>query len=94
MKSSVKRKIQGKKRVWYGIIARKIFSPYASNRIITINGESPNASQWAERMGMKRQTLTSRLATGWDPVTAVLTPVIPSQKCRGVKRFSSRVASP
>jgi hypothetical protein len=65
-----------------------------SNRIITIEGESLNVSQWADRMGMKRQTLTSRLATGWDPVSAVLTPVVPSQKCRGVKRISSRAASP
>ena len=43
------------------------------NKKITINGETLNISQWAERVGKKPNTITTRIVKyGWKPEDAVL----------------------
>lgn len=37
-----------------------------NNRIILYNGKEQTVTQWAEEIGMKRETLISRLNAGWD----------------------------
>lgn len=46
-----------------------------NNRVITINGKAQTLTLWCQELGIKRQTVQSRLSTGWDPVDALLTPV-------------------
>ncbi len=45
------------------------------NRHLTLDRETMNLGQWAERMGMKRGTLNHRLENGWSLREALLTPV-------------------
>jgi hypothetical protein len=51
-----------------------------SNRKITCNGETLTVSEWARRLGTKRQIVLSRLATGWPDEKAVSTPVATRNK--------------
>jgi hypothetical protein len=45
------------------------------NRMITIDGITITVTEAAQRFGINRQTLFSRIDLGWDPVRAVKTPV-------------------
>lgn len=47
----------------------------SNNVIITHNGESLTVTQWAERMGVRPQTLFSRINLGWAPADVVSTPL-------------------
>lgn len=47
----------------------------SSNRILTIDGISHNVSEWAEIVGINRNTLNNRLRSGWNEKSAVFTPV-------------------
>jgi hypothetical protein len=49
------------------------------NRRLTINGETLCLAEWAERVGLNRNTLQKRLASGWPAEAAVMAP-------RGAKR--------
>lgn len=61
-----------------------------SNHIITVHGISLNIRGWSELNGIKRQTIQSRLALGWDPADAVSTSVDHRRKLyQGVRRRPS-----
>ena len=45
------------------------------NIIITYDGLSLNINQWAEYLGVKPQSLYSRIARGWDAIRAIAQPV-------------------
>lgn len=47
-----------------------------SNHRITINGENHTVSEWAEIVGIKRATIYSRIKSGMDEVSAVITPLM------------------
>lgn len=51
-----------------------------NNVLITIDGEAMPLSAWAERVGLKYRTIHQRIAIGWDPVTAVKTPLVTHRK--------------
>lgn len=42
---------------------------------ITMDGETLSLSEWCKRTGIERQTLTARLAVGWDVRRALTQPV-------------------
>lgn len=44
------------------------------NRIVTANGLSLCTTEWQERTGIHRRTITTRLANGWKPEQAVTVP--------------------
>lgn len=44
------------------------------HRPITIDGRTQGISAWAEESPVSRQTISTRLARGWDPESAVFTP--------------------
>lgn len=46
-----------------------------SNRLLTVNGETATVTEWAERVGILRRTLFSRIHDGWSDHDTVLTPV-------------------
>lgn len=46
------------------------------NRILTYAGESMPLSAWAERLGVAREMIRDRLATGWSVERALTTPPI------------------
>jgi hypothetical protein len=47
-----------------------------SNRLVTVNGKTCSVSEWAEVVGINRNTLSCRLLSlGWNGTDAVLTPV-------------------
>jgi hypothetical protein len=46
-----------------------------TNIMITINGETRCATDWAIRFGITGKLATGRIRKGWDPVKAVTTPV-------------------
>lgn len=47
-------------------------------RMIEVNGETHNMSEWARIAGLSLNTISSRInILGWDPVTAVTTPAHP-----------------
>lgn len=46
-----------------------------NNRRITINGVTMTATQWEDKMGLRRNIVHNRLHRGWSPEKAVLTPV-------------------
>lgn len=50
-----------------------------NNRKITVDGSTRCLSEWAELTGLKRETISRRLALGWSPNDAV------SVKLRGAK---------
>ena len=47
----------------------------AANHIVNYLGESLNIGQWAERMGIKANTLVYRIKRGWPVDKALTTPV-------------------
>jgi hypothetical protein len=47
-----------------------------NNRLIKYNGEIKTLAQWAEILGIKRQTITSRLRSGWSDEKIIATPVM------------------
>lgn len=44
------------------------------NRPITFNGKTQNLTQWAEELGINRNTLHTRLNRGWSVERALMTP--------------------
>ena len=48
----------------------------SSNRKITYNGETRLAIEWAEYLGMKKNTFLNRLYRGWSIEQAIETPVL------------------
>lgn len=44
-----------------------------NNRLITFNGETHTLSQWAEELGINRNTLYTRLSRGWSVKRALTT---------------------
>jgi hypothetical protein len=46
-----------------------------SNVKITIGSETMCISEWAERSGIKRETISARLRRGWSPLSAIITQV-------------------
>lgn len=46
-----------------------------SNHLIEIGGEVRSVAAWAEVAGLEQGTLGHRIRSGWDPKTAVTTPV-------------------
>jgi hypothetical protein len=54
-----------------------------SNRLLSFRGETKTVSQWAEVIGMSRDTLHHRLASGWDVEMALTTPKQVHVKKRG-----------
>jgi hypothetical protein len=46
------------------------------NRRITYNGETLTVPQWAERLGLTRESLRDRLDSGWSIERAVTTPAV------------------
>lgn len=44
--------------------------------LLTFHGESMSVADWADRLGMKRNTLTMRLRAGWSTERALTTPVL------------------
>lgn len=45
-----------------------------SGRRIKVGGDALTVTEWSERNGIPRRTITNRLAAGWDPVRAVTEP--------------------
>lgn len=45
-----------------------------SSRRIKVGGDALTVTEWAERNGIPRRTITNRLAAGWDPARAVTEP--------------------
>lgn len=46
------------------------------NRRVTFRGETLGLAQWAARLGLRRESLRDRLATGWSVEKALTTPPI------------------
>lgn len=46
-----------------------------SNRIVSHNGRAFTVAEWAERHGIRPDTLTHRIDKGWDMALALSTPV-------------------
>lgn len=46
-----------------------------NNRRVTVHGETLTVSGWAEKTGLRADTISKRLAAGWDETEAILTPV-------------------
>lgn len=57
----------------------------SNNRVLVINGESKNLSQWAEEKGLSVYTITSRLRNGWSHESAVLKPVDSNKRNKKAK---------
>lgn len=55
-----------------------------NNVLLTVDGETHPISTWAERYGLKYQTLHMRIRKGWPADAAVKTPIITLRK--GVPR--------
>lgn len=53
------------------------------HKIITANGQTRTADEWAKLTGIKRTTITMRLRMGW-PADAAVTVPTPRQIRRGV----------
>jgi hypothetical protein len=41
------------------------------NRLLTVRGETLCLAAWAERLGLKRSTVSARLGRGWSPRDAL-----------------------
>lgn len=51
------------------------------SRLITVNGVTKNLIQWADQMGIKRNTMSNRInCRGMHPVLAVITPLLRKRK--------------
>ena len=65
--------------------------------LITHDGETLPAAEWARRTGISRETIYSRIAHGWHPVDAITTPPDPRYIKRTIKvrnlRIIRRIAS-
>ncbi len=48
-----------------------------TNRRIEINGMTRSVAEWAEVMGISADTIRARLHDGWEPQSAITTPLIP-----------------
>lgn len=48
-----------------------------SNRWLTFRGETLTLTEWAQRFGIRNDTLTHRIEIGWDVERALTTPVRP-----------------
>lgn len=46
-----------------------------SNVFITIENETHCLTDWAAKLGIKRETISTRIRRGWTPESAVITPV-------------------
>lgn len=46
-----------------------------SNIYVTINEQTMTLKQWTEALGLNYGTIVSRVSRGWDPITALTTPV-------------------
>lgn len=46
----------------------------SSTRLIALDGETLSVAAWARRLGINNQTIHERLARGWEPRRALLTP--------------------
>lgn len=57
--------------------------------LITHEGETLTAAEWARRMGISKETIYSRLNMGWHPVRAITTPPDPRYAMRTI-RFRNR----
>lgn len=47
----------------------------SSNRLMTLNGRTQCIVQWAEELGIKANTLNSRIVMGWSDEKTLTTPV-------------------
>ena len=47
-----------------------------SNMLITHNGETLTAVEWADRLGVERHVVARRIRKGWPPKAAVTTPIM------------------
>lgn len=54
-----------------------------SNRLVTINGATMCAIEWAEISGTSPITIITRLGRGWDSERAVFQPAVPTRCKRG-----------
>ena len=65
--------------------------------LITHDGETLPAAEWARRTGISRETIYSRIAYGWHPVDAITTPPDARYTMRTIKvrnlRIIRRIAS-
>lgn len=57
-----------------------------NNVLLTIDGETLALPAWAERFGLKYQTLARRISKGWPAEVAVKTPVTKDRKSRRAER--------
>jgi hypothetical protein len=60
------------------------------NRNITFQGETRCLSEWAQRLGIKRNTLDGRLQRGWSVDRAFTTPPQPSKRIYKRKKETTR----
>lgn len=56
------------------------------NVYLECNGKTQTVTEWAEELGVKRQTIQRRLELGWDVWDALFTPVRDNTKPRGTQR--------
>lgn len=47
-----------------------------TNRLLTLNGETMPLVAWAERTGLRRDTITRRLRRGWSVEKTLTTPLV------------------
>lgn len=57
------------------------------NRRITHNGETLSIPEWAERLGITRESLRDRLDAGWSVSDALTTPAVRSRARDGKGRY-------
>jgi hypothetical protein len=55
--------------------AREQCSNRRSNRLMALNGQTKTAAEWARGAGLNPETLSARLARGWDLGRALAEPV-------------------
>jgi hypothetical protein len=60
---------------------------YSRNRILTINGLTMCASDWADRVGLPRAVVLGRLESGWSATDAVFLPKGGKKMLELLKRF-------
>ena len=60
-----------------------------TNRLLTIDGVTKPAAEWAEEVGLKYAVLKDRLRNGWDPKRAVFTPRRADDILKVRQRFGS-----
>lgn len=60
-----------------------------STRLVTVNGRTMAASDWALAAGIDLRTLLSRLHRGWSPERAVFAPLVPFKDCAALGRAAT-----